>query len=347
MRVHEKEQSFYFPLTQKPQFISFDCGNHYLKTVALEYAIPELKAQLTSEPDPISRIYAAEALGKKGGLESVKALSAALTKDPFWGVRAEVAKQLSKIKLDQAFDGLTPGLKDTDARVRRAVVEALATIKTNASYKALKPIVKSGDESYYVEAAACRAVGEIAAVATDKPKEEKVLKLLKTVLTEKAGWNELVRSGAIAGLAALKTSEAALDIILEYTKLGVPQSLRLGSIRALGKISVGQSSPNLEKILGRLTELAKETFFLTQVAVVTALGAMETPKALGILQSLASQTADGRVRRRAEEQIAQVQKNIGTEKTLRQLREELDQLKHLNQKLQSRLENLEALSKKE
>ena len=347
VRIYEKEQSFYFPLVEKPQFISFDCGNNYLKNVVLEYAIPELKAQLVFDPDPISRIYAAEALGKKGGLESLKALSEALINDPFWGVRVEVAKQLAKIKLDQVLNALTTGLKDTDARVRRAVVESLAIIKTNNSYKALKSIVKLGDESYYVESAACRGIGEIAAVATDKPKKEKVLKLLKTVLMEKSGWNELVRSGAIEGLAALKTSEAALEIILEYTQLGIPKSLRLGAIVALGKISVGQTSANIERILDWLTELSKETFFLTQVAVVNALGAMETPKALKVLLSLANQTADGRVRRCAEEKITLVQKSIGTEKTLSQLRGELDQLKQQNQNLQSRLENLEALSKRQ
>ncbi|MFO5439969.1 MAG: hypothetical protein ACLBM4_15230, partial [Dolichospermum sp.] len=77
----------------------------------------------------------------------------------------------------------------------------------------------------------------------------------------------------------------------------------------------------------------------------TALGQMETPKAIGILQSLANQTADGRVRRYAEEEIVKVQKNIGTDKTLKQLREELDQIKQQNQELKSRLENLEAKSK--
>jgi len=93
-----------------------------------------------------------------------------------------------------------------------------------------------------------------------------------------------------------------------------------------------------------LTEIAKETFFLTQVAVLTALGQMETPKAINILQSLAHQTSDGRVRRYAEEEIAKVQNNIGPEKTLRQLRDEVNQLKQQNQELKSRLENLEAKS---
>ena len=346
VRVNEREQSFYFPLENKPQFISFDVGNNYLKTVVLEYPIAELKAQLEFDPDPISRSYAAVALAKKGGLEAIIALSASLKNDPLWGVRVEVAQQLAQINLDQAFDGLIAGLKDKNAYVRRSIVEAFTQFKTAESYKVVRGLVQKGDPSYYVEAAASRVIGAIASAnLEEKPKEDKVLKLLKSVLEEKAGWNEVVRSGAVAGLAEFKTSEAALNLLIEYTKLGVPQPLRLATIRALGKISVGQSLANLERILEKLTELAKETFFLTQVAVAAALGQMETPKAVGILRSLVDQTADGRVRRYAEEEISKVQKNIGSEKTLRQLREDFDQLKQQNQELRSRLENLEAKSK--
>ena len=346
VRIHEKEQSFYFPLSQKPDFISFDVGNNYLKTVTLEYPISELKAQLEFDLDPISRIYAAEALAKKGGLEATQALSLALKNDSFWGVRVEVVKQLAEVQLDQAFDGLVAGLNDPSPFVRRAVIGALSQTKTHNSYKAVKGFVQDGDASYYVEAAACRTVGAIAAAhLEDKPHEDKVIKLLKSVLEERAGWNEVVRSGAVAGLSEFKSSEAALNLLLEYTKIGIPQPLRLSAIRALGKISTGQTPANIERILDRLSEIARETFFLTQVAVLTALGQMETPKAIGILQSLANQTADGRVRRYAEEEVSKVQKNIGTDKTLKQLREELDQIKQQNQELKSRLENLEAKSK--
>ena len=346
VRVHEKEQSFYFPLTQKPDFISFDVGNNYLKTVTLEYPISELKAQLEFDPHPISRIYAAAALAKKGGLEATLALSSALKNDPFWGVRVEVAKELAEIQLDQAFDGLVVGLNDPSPFVRRAVISSLSQIKTHNSYKAVKSFVQDGDASYYVEAAACQTIAAIAAAhLEDKPHEDKVIKLLKSVLEERAGWNEVVRSGAVAGLAEFKSSETALNLLLEYTKAGIPQPLRLSAIRAVGKISTGQTPANIERILDRLAEIARETFFLTQVAVLTALGQMETPKAIGILQSLANQTADGRVRRYAEEEVGKVQKNIGTDKTLKQLREELDQIKQQNQELKSRLENLEAKSK--
>ncbi|OZH52175.1 aminopeptidase [Hydrocoleum sp. CS-953] len=344
VRVHEQEQTFYFPLSEKPKFISFDVGNNYLKTVKLEYPLAELKAQLQFDPDPTSRIYAAEALLKKGGLEVVKVLSQALIDEPFWGVRVEVAKQLGKIKLEQVFDGLAVGLQDEDARVRRAVVEALTQIKTNETYKLLKSLVKNGDASYYVEASAVSGIGDIAATNT-KSEQKKAIKLLKWVLKKKQGWNEVVRCGAISSLSKMKTSETALKLILKYTAPGVPQPLRLNAIRVLGTISPAQSPVNLERILQRLTELSRETFFLTQVCVVAALSQMETAEAIGILQSLAEQTPDGRVRRRAEEAVQKVQKNIGSDKALKQLRDEMDKMKKENQELRSRLENLEAKAK--
>jgi len=344
VRIHEKEQSFYFPLEKKPDFISFDQGNNYLKTVNLDYALPELKAQLRHDPDPISRIYAAQALAKKGGLEAVKALAEALKEDKFWAVRFEVAQELGKVKLDQSGSALIAGLQDPEARVRRSVVDALGKVKDRPSLQAVEQLLATGDPSYYVEAAAARVLGSLVS-ATLKDQEVQVIQLLNQVLQERSGWNEVVRAGAIAGLAQLKTSVAALDSIVQYIPLGVPQPLRLAAIRALGAISKGQTPPEVERILALLADLAKETFFLTQLSVVAALGQMETPKAIAVLQSLATQTPDGRVRRVAEEAIAQVQGHIGADKAVKQIREELEEMKKENQQLKSRLENLEAKSK--
>lgn len=346
VRVHEQEQSFYFGLPEKPLFISFDPGNHYLKQVALEYPGPELKAQLQRDPDPLSRIYAAQALAKKGGLEAVKSLGDALTTDGFWGVRVEIAKQLAQIKLDQVLITLKPGLKDKNARVRRAVVEAMTTFKTDESYKAIKPFAEKGDPSYYVEASALRAVGTIAAsTLTTKPKETKVIKLFKAVLKDRAGWNEVVRSGAIGGLSQMKTSAAALDLILAYTEAGTPQPLRLAAIRGLGSISTGQSPEQLQRILDRLSVLVGESFFLTQVSVSAALGQMETPKAIALLRTLATQTPDGRVRRLAEESIKKVQARVKSDQALKSLQDDFQQLQQSNQELKSRIAELEAKAK--
>ena len=170
--------------------------------------------------------------------------------------------------------------------------------------------------------------------------------LLTNILDTRSGWNEVVRGGAIGGLSKMTDSPIALNTILEYVKPGIPQSLRLTSIRALGGISKGQSELNLTVILEKLSELSRESFFLTQVAVVNALSQMETAKAISVLQSLSNQTPDGRVKRMADEGVQTVQKKIGSDKGMKQLREELEEVKKTNQDLKSRLENLEAKSVK-
>lgn len=341
LRIHQKEQTFYFPLAQKPDFVKFDRGNNFLKTVTLEYPIGELKAQLQQDTDPISRIYAAIAIAKKGGLDAIKALGTSLENEPFWGVRVEVAKQLATLGLDQAVTALIKGLKDEKAQVRRAIVEGLSEIKTLDSYNALKSLLETGDASYYVEAAAARGLGSMA-VGQLQNKEGEIIDLLNHILQLRKGWNEVVRAGAIGGLSQLKTSPAALESILTYTALGTPQPLRLGAIRALGAISSGQTSDKLTVILERLETIAKETFFLTQVAVCNALGQIENAKAIVILQALSDRTPDGRVRRVAEEAVQKVQKKLGSDKAIQEIREELEKMKQENQELKSRLTKLEA-----
>jgi aminopeptidase N len=348
VRVHEPEQSFYFSLAQKPEFLSFDPQNAILKTVEFDYPVPLLKAQLQGDPNPVSRIFAASALAKKGGLEALKALQQALTQDRFWGVRAEVAQQIAEIKLDQNVEALVAGLQDKDARVRRATVNALAKLKTPASYEALKTVAAQGDASYGVEADALAALGTFADLNHLNPNgldpELEILDLLRQALVERSGWNEVVRAGAIRGLSGIKTSSTALDLLLDYCEPGIPQPLRLAAIRALGTIASGQPPAGIDRILSHLGILSQETFFLTQVAVVIALEKIEHPRAIAILHALGDQTTDGRVRLLAEEAIGTVQANLGNQKGIQTLRDDLETLRKENQELRSRLEGLEARS---
>ncbi|MEO0940721.1 MAG: M1 family metallopeptidase [Cyanobacteria bacterium J06642_12] len=341
VRIHEAEQSFYFPLESKPQFVCFDNGNHHLKTVELGYAIAELKAQLLYAPDVISQIYAAKALAKKGNLEAIKALQTCLESDAFWGVKVQVCSALSGIALDQVLDVLMAAVDDRNPHVRKAAISGLTKFKTRRTFDRLAQILNVGDASYLVEAAAARAMGTIAGKAVDGDVDTgEAIAILHNVLSIKAGWNEVVRSGAIGGLSEMKESEEALNLILDYTKIGVPQPLRLASIRALGAYASERENP---KVLERLRELSRETFFLTEVSTVNALGQLNTTKAIPVLQQLES--SDGRVERIVSEAIARVQKKAGSDSSLKELRNELETLKKTNQELVSRLEQLEAKAK--
>jgi aminopeptidase N len=344
VRIFEKEQVLYFPLATKPNFISFDPGNYHLKTVELAYGLAELTAQLEHDPDPISRIYAARALAEKGNLAAVEALGKCLAEEEFWAVRLEAAEALAGVQLDRATEILIAEIEDEDPFVRRSIVICLGKLKTAASYTAVKNVVINGDDSYYVEAAACSVLGGFVSALADQ--RQLVQDLLAQVLNERSGWNEVVRGGAISGLAKMTDDPVALGMVMAYTAAGTPQPLRLAAIRALGAVSVHQAPVEVSKALDRLQELARESFFLTQVSVVSALKQMTSIKAIGVLQGLSTGSPDGRVQRMAAEAIQVVQKNAGTDPALKQLRQELDEVKKANQDLRSRLETLEAKDKK-
>ena len=342
VRIHQREQAFYFPLECKPDFVSFDVGNNTLKTVELAYPLPELSAQLVQDPDCLSRLNAAAAIAKKGNLEALKTLEKALSTEVFWGVRLEIVEAIATIKLDQVGAVLTQALQDPEARVRRAAIIALADQKTAAAYQSVKALVETGDPSYTTESSAIAALGTFAMSGLpDAPDESEVLGILKSVLETRDGWNQVVRSGAIAALSKMKTSSAALELLQTYTNPNIPQSLRLAAIRALGSISTGQTPPQLEQIINRLRELSCDRFFFTQLAVISSLGQMETTKAIPLLTSFVN-LPDGRVKRMAEEAIQRVQRKSGSDASVKQLREELDSLKKDNKTLTSRLEALEA-----
>jgi len=341
LKLNQPEQTLYFPLAKKPDFLTFDVGNYHLKTVKLDYGFSELKAQLNHDPDIISRIYAAIALGKKGNLEAVKTLTEVLEKEVFWGLKVEIAKQLGKIKLNQAESALIANLNQPHPKVRRAIIEALTHHKSEASYQALKNIVINGTESYYVESSAISGLGKLTTGSLEE-KQSEVISLLEQILTNKSGWNEIIRSSAITGLSHLKTNEKAADIIMQYTALGIPQPLRLTAIRCLGAIASGQKPDKLTSILEKFEELTADTFFLTQMALISGLGQIEDSRAINLLTILADTSPDGRVKMRAEETINVVRGKLAKDKTLKDLQREIDKLKEENKDLQSRLAKLEA-----
>ncbi|MDX1978167.1 MAG: M1 family metallopeptidase, partial [Pseudanabaenaceae cyanobacterium bins.68] len=342
VQVAAKQQSFYFVLAQAPDWISFDQGNCHLKQVTLDYPLEQLRHGLNHNPDPIARIQAAIAIAAQGGLAAVLALSQAYQQEQFWGVRLEIIQQLGKIRLDQAIAAIQPGLQDLDSRVRCAAISALTGFKQQTSLDLIKPLLKNGDPSYLVEAAAAAAIGELAQALSHQSPSDRVFQLLLTTLETKGGWNEIVRGGAIKGIAKLRDQEQAIATIIKYSQPGVSYQLRLQAIVALGAIAQGQSNAKVQPILAQISLYACDSSFRTQMAVINGLAQIDHRGAIALLQSLKEQTKDGRIKRKAAEAIQAVEQLIGSAAASKQLRSEFDQLKQENQELKSRLTAIEA-----
>jgi len=77
------------------------------------------------DPEPLVRMYAAEALGKAGSYSVLTALAAALLKDADWRVRVKAANSLGQFPLSKVANFLT--LLNQTGHVRTAIIQAIGT----------------------------------------------------------------------------------------------------------------------------------------------------------------------------------------------------------------------------
>jgi aminopeptidase N len=290
-----------------------------------------LIAQLEHDPDPMGRIYAAEALGELGSLEAVTALRRALEHDSFWGVQAEIAAVLGKIHTPEALTALLSNIQLPHPKARRAVATALGEFKEERAATALSDVIVREDASYFVEAEAAAALG--------KTRADSALAHLQHAC-QKSSWNEVIRGGVFRGLAELK-DERALPLLIDFTTYGRPPLARYAAIRALGKLG-GEKDPAPDTVVDTLTTLLDEEHFRTRMAVLDALESLSSAKTLPALERLRARDLDGRIKRRLEEVIDTIRSGRKQTDEVQQLRNDVQALREENKKLLERLDRLEA-----
>ena len=345
IEVDKPEQDFYIPLSKKPDFVSFDHQNNFLKKVELEFPFQELNNQLLYNPDPIARIYAAENLAKKSTLQILNSLAEAFKQEKFWAVRAEIASNITKIKIDQTVEILAICLQDKDPRVRTEAVKGLAEFRTHANFNLIKKFFETEKQSYFAQGFALKTLGIIAGSVEDGL-EDIVIDLALDTLNKNPSWNEVNRSYALQALAQLNTNQKALEIILDYTKIGVPEQLRQTAIGVLAKAVLNQPKHLVERVLDRLQEVSSESQIWYEMAIIGSLSGIANTRSIEILRTIASTSMMGRTQRKAEEGIEMVQKKLGSEANIIEIRKELDQIRKDNQSLRSQLEVLQSQQKK-
>jgi aminopeptidase N len=343
--VEKEDQTFYFPLEKKPDFISFDTSNNYLKTVELKYPINELEKQLSSDPDPISRIYAATAIAKLNTLQALEILEKAFKKESFWAVRAEIGTQVGNLKIYQAQDSLLKFIKDSDARVQRSIITALSGFKTEEVFKALEKVYQNDDLSYFAEGAILKNFGLIAK-SLGLEAENKAIIILKDALENKQGWNEVVRSSAVAGLSQMNGNEEALNFIIEQTKVGVSQELRQAALGVLGMASKNQTNQQVERILDILENAASEDYIFYEHSIITSLVQIPSSKSIYILKKIGAGTIFARTERKVDEAVETISKQLKDRTSIEELRKQIEQIQKENIELRGKVEEIAAVKKK-
>jgi aminopeptidase N len=322
-QVGKASHTFSFATRERPRYVVIDPELCILGRVSLKAPADMLRRQLAEAPTARGRALAAEALATRDDPKTIEALGVALRdRRLFWGARAAAAQALGTIRTPEAFEHLKGVLRTRQPKVRRAVVQALGAFKNKeAADLLLRPA--RDDESVLVAAAASRALG-----ATRQSQAYDTL----VGLLDRPSWAEVLRAGAIAGLAALR-DERAVDVLRERTRYGVPNRARRAAIAALAQLSTSR------KTREHLEDLLDEGDPHLRVEVADALGELGDPKARGALRRQLDRDLDGRVRRR----IREVLRDLGGRgrREMRRMREELEDLRRQHTELRGRLSKIE------
>jgi aminopeptidase N len=323
VRVTERQQSFALPAPVRPSFVVVDPEMRIVGEVRSKVPGDMLRAQLAKAPTARGRWLAAQALSRIDDPPTIEALAGSLANDAeFWGVRAETAAALAKIRGRASFEVLKNARRIAHPKVRRAVVEALGHFRSIEAMELLKPTALR-DESYLVEAEAARALG--------KTRQPSALDVLVDLL-DRPSWFDVIRAGAIDGLAALR-DERALPHLSARVRYGQPQRARRAAILSLPKLATDRRTRETIELL------LEDPDPILRIDVVRALGEMGDPKARPALRERLEVDLDARVRRRIREILRDLSE---PRRAADALREELDKLQGEHADLKTRLAKLEA-----
>ena len=330
IELAERQQTFYFPLATKPQFVRID--GQVLKTIAVDRPGEMLRQQLANDDNVLGRVEAARALGKKADKEAIAALAEAAKTEGFWGVQAEAAKALGSIRSDAALEALIAAVDVTQPKARRAVIRALGEFRDERAAEVLERVIDDGDPSYYVEASAAAAIG--------KTRSPRAFAALERSL-EKDSYNDVIRAAAFDGFSELK-DERALPIAIEWSRYGRPANVRGAAAATLGTLGEIVPEHRKEETIDHLITLLDDSWFRTQMSAINALKALHASKAISHLERAAQTALDGRTIRSARLAVQAIKQGTNKGDEVKNLRKELDKLVDENRGLRDRLDKLES-----
>ncbi|MFW9920758.1 MAG: HEAT repeat domain-containing protein, partial [Candidatus Thorarchaeota archaeon] len=281
----------------------------------------------------MQRIKAAQALGKKANPRSLEALGKALITEPFWGVQAEVAKVLGKIKNESALTQLLRGCNLKDSRARTDVAGALGNYYQNERALEALQILLKDEESYFVVASAATSIGKL--------RHKRSFDILeKGIKGAPDSWTEIVRRGYLNGLKETQKAEA-IPVISEYTKPGHDDYLRRTAPVLLADL--GRKNKKKHPAVKDIIEgLLHDRSYKVQIAAINAARGYGSAELIPSLQKLAEGHVDSDIIRLARVAIRALSKKKDST-DVKSLQKSVEDLEKENSDLKDRLSKVEAI----
>ncbi len=322
--ISQRSEAFVLPLPLRPAFVIVDPDMLVLGELTVRAPNDMLRSQLAKAAAARGRWMAARILAKSTDSLTIAALGKRLHDEgEFWGVRAECAAALGRIKTADCLEILSASAGVAHPKVRRAVVEAIGSFRTTAAAEAVAAHAQR-DASYLVEAEAARSIGKI--------RRDEAFERL-TGMLDRPSWADVVRVGAVDGLAALR-DERAVDKLLPRLRYGNSERVRRAVLMALPKLT------SQERVREIVEELLDDPNPHVRLDAARSLGKFDDVKARPALRARIDTELDPRARRRMREVV----RDLGGESkaAMQSLRDDFDKLQTEYAELKLRLAKIEA-----
>jgi aminopeptidase N len=343
------EQSFYMPLEREPVMVRVDPDGWLLKTLKFERSAKMLRYQLAHDADVLGRIEAAEGLVGKGEDEGLEALTTALNTDSFWGVRAAAAASLSSFGSERAQSVLIEALREFDEkkfpRVRQVIAGVLGKFQApqqaelaQRSAQVLRQLLERGDASYRVEANAAEALG--------RTRRDGNVDFLLTLLTERRTWMNAVERGICVGLGE-SGEDRAVDAIASYLN-NSSHALMLRYSAVAGLLAVGRNrylyseEARQRAVTALESAVEHDTWEPVRGLAAKALASLGEKRAIAVLEQSASHELSSGAQRSMRVAAYKLSTGEKSDEQIKQLRNDLDEVREENRKLKEQLDMLEA-----
>ena len=326
------EEDFYFALPQAPKEVLIDPEFTQLAKINFEnQPSAMLHAQLADADYVGARLTAIEKAKDKKDHETVALLKKAVNNDPFYGARIQAAKALQSIHLDESLDALIASTNQNDARVRRAVVTAIAGFFNDKAYDAQRSILTS-EKNPEIIAADAQGIGLF-----HKPEIHKTL----LQLLNRNSFRGVMADAAIKAMR-VQDDPSYVTPIGDHVMQHLPDLETRNFAAALEVVGyLGRNETNKDVPREFLLKFVNSKKKGVQLGAMRALGLLEDPKAIAALETFANSSKETEEQPVAEKAIADIRAARRPTDNLKELRTEVLDLQKESRKMRKEIEEMQ------
>ncbi|MFX0064883.1 MAG: M1 family aminopeptidase [Candidatus Hermodarchaeota archaeon] len=337
-QVKEKNHTFYFKSSTKPQLIRLDPDYKILFSLEFNPGDDMLIRQLKTS-NTIGRILAAYELAKEGKKKNIDAIAEAYGKETFWGTKIEFARALSKSPSFHGIEALVRLLEEErEFMVLFEFISSMEQLRDEIVAEAMKKFLKRDETLYRATSAALNVLG------AQRTKEAyDYLSKYKIGVDNK----HFIRAGLYTAIGKIR-SKKALEYVLEHLPYGVePEAARFGIIQGVVEAALWADEPLKERTIEILIDMLKSeknpTIVMTIARELSRLKETKVISAFEMVKEKLGEQAYPTIDRL----IKAIQKSKTPDEETKKLRKDIDELKETNKKLLARIEDLEAKLKED